>query len=210
MIKDSIIVASHHINPDWSLSEESKKRVDAGIFFLKEGVANYIIMNGGPGKYTEPVDGSIFVKRNGKVPPHSDIMKEYALKLGVPKNMILTQNYSTDTVGEAFFVKSLILEPKDFKDNILITSNYHLMRSERIYDFILGKYYSIDFRGVKIPGKDLNVKVLEEEIKGLNIFIDLMKDVKPGNNFQIQEALYKNHGIYKNIPENERLMPYKN
>lgn len=205
---DSIIIASHLITPDLKLSEESKKRIEKGLDLLYKGLADFLIMNGGPGQYTKPVNGSKFVNRFSNIPRHCDLMKEYALKLGADKNKILVQNYSSDTIGEAFFVKAFILEPNCFTNNFLVTSNYHILRSSIIYDYILGEKYFTVYVSTDVPKQKVKIEI-NKEFKKIKKFFDFVKCINKGDSYKFQQKLYESHELYNKIPLERRILIYK-
>lgn len=194
-MKDSIIVASHEVTIDGKLSEESKLRVEKAVELFRQGVSNFIIMNGGPDRTKEFTD-----------PLVCDVMKDHALGLGVSDKNILTQNFSYETVGEAYFVKELILAPKDWKNNIIVTSDYHIPRSEIIYRRILGPKYTTEFVGVILDSVDQ--KILDHELESLEIFMLRFGDIAPGDSPAIEEAVYTKHCLYSKIHKADRLRFY--
>jgi len=199
MTFDSIIVASNTLTPDRRLSEECRMRVDKGIELYRRREAPLIIMNGGPGKF---IDGS-FVPR-GTWPVQCGVMKEYAVSRGVPFERILIQDYSSDTVGEAYFSKEMLLDPFCLTKNIYVSSNYHLPRCREIYDHILGVGFKTDFKGVPVD-IDNDPATLEFEKKALEMFREQFGGTPRGDSAAIEEALYSRHGIYSKIPEDKRL-----
>jgi uncharacterized SAM-binding protein YcdF (DUF218 family) len=107
---DSIIVLSQKLIPDRELSEEPKLRVERVTELFKADCANYVIMNGGPGKFTEKTPYGEFIPRGFHL-VQCEVMRDYAMGLGIPKKRILMQSFSSDTIGEAYFVKKMLLAP---------------------------------------------------------------------------------------------------
>lgn len=204
--KDSIIVLSHYLTPDLELSSVSKARVEKCVEMYKADVAPYIVMNGGPGKLTEETNGSWYLPRNsGRV--HCDFMANYAIKLGVTEDHILTQEYSSDTVGEAYFVKELILIPNDWRNNIVVTDKSQEDRAREIYSFILGSDFTTEFEIVEAESEDLDAIIAREQ-ESLQIFQQQFGNVTPGDSAAIEEILYELHTIYRNLPEEKKLRIY--
>ncbi|MFH0829778.1 MAG: YdcF family protein [Candidatus Aenigmatarchaeota archaeon] len=204
MTFDSIIVASNTLTPDRRLSEECRMRVDKGIELYRRREAPLIIMNGGPGKFTE----GGFVPRWTR-PVQCDVMKEYAVGRGVPFERIRIQDYSSDTVGEAYFSKEMLLVPMGLRNNIYVSSNYHLPRCKVIYDHILGDGFNTAFKGVHIWGEHVSKAEVQATVdfekKALAMFREQFGDTPRGDSAAIEEALYTRHGIYSNISEEQRL-----
>lgn len=99
----------------------SKQRVEYGVKLYKEGYAPVVILSDG---YTVCEDVSC------------DLMKQYAIKLGVKKSDIITECTSTDTNESALMVKEIIQENK-FKSIILITADYHSRRAYSLFKKVL-------------------------------------------------------------------------
>ena len=65
-----------------------------------------------------------------------NVMKEYAINLGVPEDKIISEVNSRDTVGDAFFTKINIVKLTNWKNILVVTSDYHVKRSSIIFNFI--------------------------------------------------------------------------
>ncbi|KYK27649.1 MAG: hypothetical protein AYK19_06490 [Theionarchaea archaeon DG-70-1] len=202
MSKDAIIILSGRLTPDRKLDRESKLRVQKGVELFKKEVSDCVIMNGGPGLFTEETDGGRCVPR-GNHPVQCEVMRDYAVSLGVPRDKILMQDYSSDTVGEAYFVKEMFLFPMNLKDIIIVTSNYHIKRAKKIYKHILGSDYSIEFVGVKTELCN-DPETLAREEKSLSKFLELFGMLKPGDSARIENVLFNCHPLYTKIPKTER------
>ena len=100
-------------------------RIEEAVRLFKNGMGKVIIFGG----------HSIYPGLNSH-----DVMKKYAIRLGVPKEKIITGKLSGEisTWGEALFnLKQLeILKAKSF---ILVTSSFHTRRSHRIYEVAIKK-----------------------------------------------------------------------
>jgi len=118
---------------------------------------------GGPGKFEDKTPYGEFVPR-GFHPVQCVAMRKYAMSLGVPRRNILMQNFSSDTIGEAFFVKQMYLAPNRWYNNIIVTSKYHEARVSCIYDVVLGTRYHIKFETISTE-KDNNNETLKGEKK---------------------------------------------
>ena len=203
MAFDSIIVASNTLTPARKLSRECRRRVDKGIELYEDKQAPVIIMNGGPGKFTEPTPEGTFVPR-GTHPVQCEVMRAYAMALGVPEDDIVMQDYSSDTVGEAYFCKEMILVPEKWKTNVYVTSNYHVPRCMAVYDHILGKGFSTVFTGVAVDS-DNDPEIWAFERRAYAMFKEQFGDTPKGDSAAIEEVLYSKHGIYSKIPEEKQL-----
>ena len=121
MPKDAILVEFNTLTPD-KLTEECKLRVKKGVELLEKDVASVLIMNGGHAFKNRMPDFSPIPG----CPLQCDLMKDYAISLGTLESRILTQPHAAETVGEAYFVKEAILIPRNFRNNVVVSSMYHL------------------------------------------------------------------------------------
>lgn|SRR3989338_5671080 len=204
--KDSIIVLSHFLTPERELSEESKLRVEEGVRRLKKSISDFIIMNGGPGRFTENTPNTPYGERvqRGTRPVHCEVMREYAIMLGIPREKILVQDYSSDTIGEAYFVQQEILILRGWKDNEVITGDYHAKpRVQAVYNFVLGPGFTTTVIPVVTGIKD-EPSIIKNEASLLQWFEELFKDVREGDSRTIEHILYTKHPHYSEIPEQQR------
>jgi len=116
---------------------------------------------------------------------------------GIPKHSIVLEEDSMDTVGNAYFTKKNILQPKKWKNIILITSEFHMRRTKIIFNFILGKEYNIKY--VKAPSK-LNILKLISKFKLESKFIKFIHEwvdlTRKGEDEYLAKWLFTNHPAY--------------
>lgn len=176
-MKDAVIVLSHKIDSNGKLSKEYKKRLDKGIELVLDKKANYIILCG------ERADKDV---------------KNYAINKGIKSNKILTQTESRDTIGEAFCTKKRVLAPRNLRDIIVVSSDYHIRyRAALIFDFILGKNFNVEYIGAK-SGKLNNPQVIEDQMNSLATFLKTFYKTSAENDEEIEKTILKNQDLYKN------------
>lgn len=142
---DAIVVLSGMINqvkssdgvyPEWG----DPDRFFGGIELFKAGKAPKIIFTGGkmPWDKTKVTEG--------------DILKQFAVQLGIPDSVILLTGNVENTADEAKAVKSLIGGNKKI---ILVTSAYHMPRSKMLFEKqgFLVVDYSVDFKVDRISNR---------------------------------------------------------
>ncbi len=194
-MKDVIIVLAGGINNDGSLPDLPRKRVEKGVELYKNKVAPKIIMTG---KY------GFWLDYTKEIPPRSEAeaMEEYAESLDVPTEDIITEETSKDTVGNAYFTKIDILEKNNWKNVIVVTSEFHLPRTKFIFDIILGSEYSIEYfssdDGLSV--EERKVAASKEE-KTIQVLKNTILKIEPGNNKQIKNLLFTKHPGYSENPE---------
>lgn len=121
---------------------ESVDRILYGIYFYKQGLAKKIIVSGGNARLVKDKEEAL-------------ITKEYLEKIDIPEKDILIESHSKNTYENAKNVASLLKENGMNGKMLLITSAYHMPRSEKCFqkqqivfdtfpvDFMAGprKYY---------------------------------------------------------------------
>jgi uncharacterized SAM-binding protein YcdF (DUF218 family) len=206
--KDAIIVHSGYLTntkdrKDRQMDDESRSRVDKGVELLRKGEANFLVMSGGPGRFTD-----MSLVPRGTYPVHCEVMRARAIELGVPKELIFEQGFSVDTFGEVYFTKEGIAVPNSFRDNLAVSSRYHIKRLEKIYRKIMGGIFRTDFDYVATQ-KDNDPAVLMSEEDLLRMFEGQMRGIPDGDSKKIERALYELHPLYMTIPETQRLRFYR-
>lgn len=180
---DALLVLGHELTKEKELTETSRERIDVGIGLIKNGFANKLIVSGGHEDFGECYGISV-----------ARAMKNYAIKKGILKENILEEDISLDTVGELIFCKIGIIVPRNWKKNLIITHNYHMQRTKRESEFIFGKNYNLDFKGVK--NSDIPLRSEEQEKRSYQSFCETFNWIKPGDDNRILERLLKKHPLY--------------
>lgn len=114
-------------------SGDNGPRTEKGVEFLKEGLGEYLILSGGI------VYDDVTM---------AELMKNHAMKLGVPEEKILIDDKALTTHENAEFTKKII-EENNFKSIIVVTSEYHSRRSKLAMEKAL-KNTLIDGQQVKV------------------------------------------------------------
>ena len=83
--------------------------------------------------------------------------------------------------------------PLDWKRICVVTSAYHVIRTQEIFNFIYEAHYSID---VIEASESQNKFILRYEKTTINAFIDKFSDVDIGNNGQTLNRLRERHLLY--------------
>lgn len=161
---DAIIVLGEPIDSNGDMGSELKSRLDAALKSFKNKDAGFIIVSGGKTSHNKPN----FSEAEG--------MKRYLVKNGVNPKFILKEEYSKDTIGNALFTKTRILDEKRWENIIVVTSDYHIPRARYIFKRILGGKFRITFIASKSKMSILekNEKDIKEKILlGLDkVFMD--------------------------------------
>lgn len=180
---NAIVILSREIMKSGEIYQpcpETKERLDKGISLLKEGIAPVIIVSGG---YREKYEGISL----------SEVMKRYAIEQGVEKGSILEEDLSKDTVSQLIFIRKNFLDLKKWKRIILVTHNWHMLRTKTISDFVFGGNYNVRFERVngRIPKA-----IIENEAKSVKVFLKTFRGVDGGDIKSIYGRLLEQHPLY--------------
>lgn len=126
-----IIVLGSPNFPDGTLGPIAIDRLRACISIFNSQI-HKILCTGGYGAHF-----------NTSALPHSYYLKNYLIKNGIPENSFLPEVFSSNTVEDAV-MSEVILQDYDFKDLLIITSQYHQARVKFIFTKIL-KGFSINY-----------------------------------------------------------------
>jgi len=190
MQKDAIIVLSANLNEDGSLPLLLKERVLKGIELFNRGISNKIIFSGKKG----------FETSCQSFESEAKAMKSFALMNGVSEENILLEENARTTLENAFFVKTKLLEPNNWKNISIVTSDYHLARTMLAFKKILGSNYTVSFHEVNsnIPLKEFNVLSLKENLKLLK-YKQKLSQIHEGDSNSVAELIHKNETNQTNL-----------
>jgi len=181
---DCVIVLGFMLKDKRKLPNVLKSRLNTAIELYKKGLFSKFIVVGG-----------LSNKKLGIT--EAEAMKNYLIQKGIDSKDILKEETSTDTIGNAFFLKKKILKPKKWKNLIVITSDFHLERAKIIFKKVLGKGYKIRFVGSKVFDIPMFFyKWLGMEKDLIELTKAFFKGVKDGNNIQIKKLIRKVHPLY--------------
>ncbi|MBI4116247.1 YdcF family protein [Candidatus Pacearchaeota archaeon] len=171
---DSVIVLSYRHN-NGVITDQSKNRVDLGIRLYSESEARSLCFSGKAAKAMES-----YAKENGF------------------EGRILLEDSSEDTVGNALFTKLEFSRNEKWKNLLVVSSDYHISRVKKIFNFVYAEKFNLDFFGSagNFPPKDE-----KSEAEKLEIFLSFFHGIKPGDDMAIIGRLTKSHELYKNRPD---------
>jgi uncharacterized SAM-binding protein YcdF (DUF218 family) len=114
----------------------ARLRTDKAISLYKKNVAPVIIFCG---------KHSTFRKANSRSKTEAQAMADYAFVQGVPRSAMILEEESKRTVENAKYLFENIIEPKNWKNILIITSRFHIFRTQLIFRKIIGDKASLDF-----------------------------------------------------------------
>lgn len=115
---DVIIVLGAGVERDGTATWATHRRVMHGAALYKQGFAPYILCTGGFESYPEKSEASVC----------KDILQQSA----VPDSAILMEENSSSTEENAIEAHK-VMQEKGFKTAILVTDNFHMLRSEMLF-----------------------------------------------------------------------------
>ena len=65
-------------------------------------------------------------------------MGEYLVRSGIDESRILTERWSHDTIGNAYFTRIIHTNQLNLKKILIITSEFHMPRSKAIFKWVFG------------------------------------------------------------------------
>ena len=119
--------------------------------------------------------------------------------LKIPPSIILCEAKSRDTVGDALFTKIDFAIPNDWRKLCIVTSDYHVVRTKRIFEFVYGKKYRLEVMGSKALR---NKRYKSKESRSLNAFNKTFANIPAGNDSAILNRLKNSHPLYNGSTHN--------
>jgi len=175
----AVVVLGVKINSK-KISNELKGRTDTGIIKFYESNADFLILSGG--------------RTNLNYSAECEIMCRYAMVKGVPREKIILDPNSLDTIGNAFFTHKIIEKIESMTEIIVVSSCYHMERIQFIFSMCYGPKYNLDFTFCyNYPGKE------EHEKHSLNLAMNFFRNIEPGDCQMIEKRLYSEHKLYSKL-----------
>lgn len=174
-------------------------RLDKAYELFIEGNVDCIITTGNYSKRTTMDSGLTGPKTEAEVAILYLLEKFDKEKPTVNKSVkdyLLFENKSFDTLGNAWFTKKMCLKPNNIKSCIIITSDYHIERSEILFKWILGKDYKLETIALPTDFPEKNERIKLEKI--FTDFINkwLVAQIPPGDDKAIDAFIKNEHIIY--------------
>jgi hypothetical protein len=176
--------------PDHTLPHVAVTRVERAVEAWMAGVAPRLVMAGRCGLSTEP----------GPV-TEAQAMADAAARLGVPSDALLLEELSRDTLGNAYFVREMYLEPLGWRSIRVVTSDFHLSRAAWCFRKILGNRYDFSFTSAfsGFSPTELVGRALEE--CRISIFLnEWLASINEGDEHAVDRLMNQEHPGYADAP----------
>ena len=131
---DIIIVLGGGISKEGILPWWVIDRLDLAIKLFRDNQIPQLLMSG-KGRDNFPMAEAV-------------AMKAYLVEKGLLATDILTETLSTDTLQNAFFCKTMHLDPLNLSDILVVTNQFHIKRTRQIFEFVLGTDYHLSYQSV--------------------------------------------------------------
>ncbi|MBT7623404.1 MAG: YdcF family protein [Flavobacteriaceae bacterium] len=175
---DSIIILPHESDRNGNLLEESLLRSNLAIDLFNNGYSKSILTLG----WDYRKDSDITLSKS---------FKNHLISSGIPENVIIEDNNSRDTVGDAFFSK-IVLGKKKYHNLIVVTSDWHSKRAKIIFDLIYRDKFKLTFKDVK---STCSLNRIKKENESLNKFYSTFNPM-PLNDEEILKIMIEKHPFY--------------
>lgn len=130
----------------------------------------------------------------------------YLIDHHIPAHRILVENWSLDTIGNAYFARQCILEPMKLHRLAVITNEFHMARTKLIFDWICSLSHSSDERCeifqmdyLTVHNQDMTDEQLIARIDKERVACeDVKKKIERMVNLgEVARFLFVDHGAYQ-------------
>ena len=181
-----------------------KARLDAALE-LKHRTKYYIVLSRGTTHRSPPLS------KSGQPIDEAVASAKYLTENGiVDKKRILLETWSLDTIGNAAFTRSMIVEPLNCKKLCIITNDFHIKRTQSIFEWVLSmpktenenssvyaNLFDLVFMSVPNTGlaeEELQARVKKETTSLAKLQEGTMKSVS--NLAELSRFILTTHGAY--------------
>ena len=190
---DAILIPGGGVREGGALPTWVKRRLDWAIQ-VQQG--EYILtLSAGTVHKPPPVDENAF-------PIFESVAAaDYLVRHGIDPRKVLVETSSYDTIGNAYFARVIHVDPRGFSRLLVITSAFHMPRTESIFRWVYGldappNGYELYFEQVTDQGIDEGVlrSRVDKERSSLQRLLDIQSKI--GTLRQFHEWLFSEHGAY--------------
>ncbi len=126
---------------------------------------------------------------------------EYLIRRGAPAEKVLAEWHSYDTIGNAFFARTIHAAPAGWRRLLVITSAFHLPRAEAVFGWVFGlpapgNGFELDFEAspdAGLGGEALELR-LAKEARALAALPELAAQIT--TLAALHRWLFTRHGAY--------------
>src|ERR687894_576060 len=188
---DAIVVLGSTVHEDGSLPLHARQRAVRAAMLHAAGVAPRVIFSGRC-NLTAPEPPAI---------SEAAAMAAYAESLGTPREAILLEEESRDTIGNAYFVGRRYLEPNDWRSIRVVTSDFHVPRTTWVFQKILGPGYDVSFSPAS---SELDASIIAARARAegdiITFLMEWIGDLPEGDRAAVDRLIWEEHPGYAASP----------
>lgn len=183
---DAVVVLANLMDAQGRLNDESARRAAKAATLFRACGAAVLVTTGWAYRPDSPL-------------PIADAFRQHLIRHhAIPAERIVADPNARDTVGDAYFTKIGLARPRGWKHVMVVTSDYHVARSQEIFNFIYGPGFTIEAVGAEIAkdGASDTIAVAASEQASLDAFRRTFAGITPGDDDAIGERLRRCHPFY--------------
>ncbi|CAF0754595.1 unnamed protein product [Rotaria sordida] len=199
MIYDCVVIPGGGVDSNGSPSAWVCARLDRALE-MASSTSYFLVLSRGTTHHPPILDKNLFPI------DEASASAAYLIEHNIPSNKILIENWSLDTIGNAYFARQCILEPMELYRLAVITNDFHMSRTKLIFDWIFSlsnltidrcEKYQIDYFTVNnqdMTDEQLLARINKERVAYEDV---KMKTQQITNLSQMAQFLFVEHGAYK-------------
>lgn len=190
---DLIVVLGYGFIGDWKLSEHVYNRLKIAAQLYQKGTAKKIAVCG---------KWSLAWDQQNIIPPttEAEAMKRVLIDLGIPEEDVLKEEFSKDTVGNAFYLKTKVINKSGYKNLLVLCADYVLKRVKYIFYKVYPSSYSITIMPTLTSYKN-DTEVLKAQEEVLTLQKKFLRNMKRGDDAFLEKRLYSDPYYHLKMPE---------
>ena len=188
---DALVVLGRGVDADGSLPRLARQRVERAAQLFAWDTAPRIIFSGRCSLMAELIPAVTEARA----------MADYALILGLPPDVLLVEEESRDTVGNAYFVLKRFLEPNDWTSIRVVTSDFHIQRTAWVFEKVLGVGYDVSFSPAPSELDHSTIAARAREESDITAFLmEWLAGIPDGDPVALAQLIWKDHPGYAADP----------
>jgi uncharacterized SAM-binding protein YcdF (DUF218 family) len=188
---DALVVLGRGVDADGSLPRLARQRVERAAELYAWETAPRIIFSGRCSLMTDVLPAVTEARA----------MADYAHSLGLPRDVLLVEEESRDTIGNAYFVLRRFLEPNDWNSIRVVTSDFHIQRTAWVFQRILGLGYDVSFSPAPSELDHSTIAARAREEADITAFLmEWLADIPDGDPLALARLIWQEHPGYAESP----------